>query len=252
MSEHRLDALVAPDVVDHNPFPSRAPASTGSGRRSPSSSRARPTPPTPSRTRSLPTTGSSCAGAAWAPTTASSWGHRDGTADRHDGNRHPPARRRRQDRRDEVAQQPVEPAHAAAPFLGELVAAVGEEAQDRGVVVGRDAAQPAGVVRRDDGDAGGVDAVGLAAVAGLQQPGPSGQGGRHVDDRLADADQSLGEEAPEPVGAFDGPGPLRPVGRPGEQLGQRGLVGSARTRTWPRERARSSRAAAVRPAAVAA
>ena len=93
----------------------------------------------------------------------------------------------------EVAQQHVEAVDGAAAFLVEVVAAVGEQPQHRGVVVAGDLAQP-GVAHRHDRDRGGVDVVGLAAMAGVQQPCAGGELGGHVHNRLAGSDQLLGEQ----------------------------------------------------------
>lgn len=117
---------------------------------------------------------------------------------------------------DQVAQVPVQPVHGAASFPGQLVAAVGLQAQDPGVIVSCDAGQVE-ALGSDQGDAAGVDVVGLAAVAGLEQPGPRGEGGGHVDYVLAGSDEALGEQLTEAVGSLDRPAPLRPLSRPGEQ-----------------------------------
>ena len=71
--------------------------------------------------------------------------------------------------RVQVAQQPVKAVDRAAALAGQLVAAIGQQPQDRGVVVGRDREQVA-MVQRDEGDAARVDAVGLAAVPARQHP----------------------------------------------------------------------------------
>lgn len=62
--------------------------------------------------------------------------------------------------------------HPAA-LLGQLVAAVGQEPQHRAVVLGADAAQVE-LALGHPGDAGGIDAVGLASVAAGEQASVAG------------------------------------------------------------------------------
>jgi hypothetical protein len=90
--------------------------------------------------------------------------------------------------------QPVEDAGALA---GQVVTAFGQQPQDGGLVLGGHGAQPR-AVQGDLGDAGRIGGVGLAATAGVQQPGPGRQGGRHVQDLLAGGGQLLGDGRPSP------------------------------------------------------
>ena len=114
----------------------------------------------------------------------------------------------------QVAQQDVQAVEDPDAFAGQVVAALGEQTQLGGVVLGHDGAQPF-VAHGDVGDAGRVGGVGLAGAAGVQQSGAGGEGGRHVDDVFAGGGEQLGDAAPEAGGAFDGESALRPPGRPG-------------------------------------
>ena len=62
----------------------------------------------------------------------------------------------------------------------------------------------------DNGDAAGVDAVALAAVAALKHTGARGQRRRNVNDGLAGCDELLGQQSSKTAGAFDRPDALRP------------------------------------------
>jgi hypothetical protein len=59
----------------------------------------------------------------------------------------------------------VEPVDHPAALPGEFIAAVTEEPQHRAVVLGADSVE-VGLALSDPGDAGSVDAIGLAPVAG--------------------------------------------------------------------------------------
>nr|WP_204296755.1 hypothetical protein [Actinoplanes capillaceus] len=88
----------------------------------------------------------------------------------------------------------------------ELVAAVNEQPQCHGGVV--------------DGDAVGIDRVGLAALAGGEHPGAGGQFRRDVKDGLAVGDQALGDVPADTVAARDRPDPVTrwsALGRAGRQ-----------------------------------
>ncbi|MEJ7705938.1 MAG: hypothetical protein WKF82_00915 [Nocardioidaceae bacterium] len=90
-----------------------------------------------------------------------------------------------------------------------------------------------------------VAGVGLAVVAGVEEPDPGGELGRDIDDVLAGLEQPLGERTADAVGALDGPDPLGPGLRVGPHRGVAGLVGAEparaeqllvarrRPRSWP-------------------
>jgi hypothetical protein len=109
----------------------------------------------------------------------------------------------------------------------ELVAAVRQQPQHGGVVLGGDASQIR-VVQRGGRDRGRVGVVGLASVSGVEHADSGGEFGGHVDDVLAAGDQLLGEQPAEPVGAFDGPSAVRPLSGPRSQRACRGLLVSTR------------------------
>jgi len=113
----------------------------------------------------------------------------------------------------------VQPVDGAAALGGQLVAAIGEQPQQRAVVIGADGGEVVAVLG-DDRDAARVDAVALAPVPALQHPDLGGQRRRDIDHGLAGSDQLLGQQAPEPAGAFDRPDTLRPAARPGEQAAE--------------------------------
>lgn len=97
----------------------------------------------------------------------------------------------------QLSQQPVQPVERAAPLARELVAAIGQQAQHAAVVIGADRCQVAAVLG-DDRDAVGVDAVGLAAVAGLQRAGAGSQSRGDFDDGLARATSCWASRPPRP------------------------------------------------------
>jgi hypothetical protein len=70
------------------------------------------------------------------------------------------------------------------------------------------------------GDAGRIGGVGLAATAGVQQPGPGGQGGRHIQDLLAGDGQLLGDGPSQPVGTLHREPPHRPPSSPRQELAE--------------------------------
>ena len=72
--------------------------------------------------------------------------------------------------------------------------------------------------QRGDRHREGVIGVVLVGVPGLQQPHPCGQLRRHVQHPLPGGDQLLRQQAPQPGGALDRPGPRRPARRPRPQL----------------------------------
>jgi hypothetical protein len=120
---------------------------------------------------------------------------------------------------DEVSQQPVQPVEETGAFVGQVIAAFGQQPQDGGLVFGGDDAQ-VGAVQGDLGDAERVGGVGLAAPAGGQQPGPDRQGRRHVDDVFTGRRQLLGDPSAETACALDREPALRPCLRPLGQLSE--------------------------------
>jgi len=78
-----------------------------------------------------------------------------------------------------------------------VVAAVRGQPQQRSVVLNSDRLQ-VGSTLSDQCDADGVQLVGLAAVALLQQPGTRCQLGPDIEDRLSGSHQMLGDEVPQP------------------------------------------------------
>ncbi|GAA4978812.1 hypothetical protein GCM10025331_87010 [Actinoplanes utahensis] len=81
---------------------------------------------------------------------------------------------------------------------------VDEQPQRHGGVVEVDLPQVVGA-QRGDGDAVGVDRVGLAALAGSEHAGAGGQLRRHVEDGLAVGDQALGDVPADAAAAFNRP-----------------------------------------------
>ncbi len=94
---------------------------------------------------------------------------------------------------------------------------LGPDLQHRPVVISGHRAAGPGPQRRDR-DGQRVVRVVLVRVAGLQQPDPGRQLRLHVQHPLADGDELLGQQVTEPGSALHGPGPVRPRGRPRDQL----------------------------------
>jgi hypothetical protein len=63
----------------------------------------------------------------------------------------------------------------------------------------------------DDRDRVRVAGIGLAVVAGVEQPGSGGEFGRHVHNVLAGLEQTLGQRSAGTVAALDGSDPFGPV-----------------------------------------
>ena len=118
---------------------------------------------------------------------------------------------------DQVAQVSVQPVDRAAPFAGQLVAAVRQQPQHATVIIRGDAGK-IGALSGDERDRAGVDAVGLAAVSRLEGPHPRREGRGHIDDVLAGGDELLGQQLAQAAGAFDAPAALGPLRRPAQQL----------------------------------
>jgi hypothetical protein len=77
------------------------------------------------------------------------------------------------------------------------------------VVLRRDREQVAAVLR-DERDAAGVNAVGLAAVTARQHSRAGRQRRRDIDDALPGGDELLSEQPSQAGGALDRPHPLGP------------------------------------------
>ena len=125
---------------------------------------------------------------------------------------------------NQFRQQPLESVHGLHPTVGQFVAAVGQHSQGLELPIGSELAQ-AGSAQRDHRDGVRVERVGLAVVAGVEEPDPSGQLRRDVNNplagtsttrspvatsRLAGLDESLGQRAARAVGSLHGPDALRP------------------------------------------
>jgi hypothetical protein len=119
---------------------------------------------------------------------------------------------------EQVPQQPMQPVEDAGAFAGQVVAAFGQQTQDRGLVFGGHRTQ-GWAVQGNLSDAGRIGGVALAPTADTQQPRPGGQAGRHVQDLLTGRRQLLGDGSSQPVGALNGE-PRRPPSGPGRQLAQ--------------------------------
>jgi len=117
----------------------------------------------------------------------------------------------------------------------QVVATFGHQPQDGGLVLGRHDPQHR-IVQGDLGDTGRIRGVGLAATAGVQQPGPGGQGGRHVQDLLADGGQLLSDGSSQPVGALDREPPHRPPSSPRHKLADHAGIDQQPTLTQRRAR----------------
>ena len=75
--------------------------------------------------------------------------------------------------------------------------------------------------------------IGLAVVAGVEQPDPRGELRRDVDDVFASLEQPLRQRTTDPVRSFDRPGPRRPrLGVP-QHRGVASLVGGEPAVTEP-------------------
>ena len=129
----------------------------------------------------------------------------------------------------EFGQQRLESAHGLDPATGERLAAVGQHPHRLELAVDLEHPQVRGA-DGDDRDRVGVEGVGLAVVAGVEEPDPGGELGRHVDDVLAGLEQPLGERTSGTVGALDRPDPVRPGLGVGPHRRVAGLVGGEPSR----------------------
>jgi hypothetical protein len=116
----------------------------------------------------------------------------------------------------QLAQHGVEPARNLVLRPAQVPVPPRPYPQHRRVIIGCHRAAGPGAQRRD-GNRQGVVRVVLVTGAGGQQPDPGAQLGLHVQHPLADSDQLLGQQVPQPAGALDRPGALRPRRRPRHQ-----------------------------------
>jgi hypothetical protein len=123
----------------------------------------------------------------------------------------------------QVAEQHVEAVDPAGVLGDQVLAALGEQTHDRGVVLDLDAVE-APVVQCNGGDREGVGDVSLARTARSQQAGSRRQLRGDIENLLASGDELLGDTPSESGGALDSPLPRRPLGCPGEQRRRSGLV----------------------------
>ena len=103
-----------------------------------------------------------------------------------------------------MAQHRVQPTDHPSALRDQLVMAFGEQAQHRAVVLDLDDPQPRMAQRHDRGGAG-VVAVGLVAALGGEDPDPSRELGRHIDDVFTSGDELLGQQRTDPGRTFDRP-----------------------------------------------
>ena len=108
--------------------------------------------------------------------------------------------------RQQFGQQRLEPVDGLDPAPGQRLAAVGQHPQRLELAVELQHPQVLGA-DRDDRDRVRVVGVGLAVVAGVEEPDPGGELGRDVDDLLAGLEEPLRQR---PAGAVGCPRPPRP------------------------------------------
>jgi hypothetical protein len=130
---------------------------------------------------------------------------------------------------DQFAEQPLKPVDGLDSQPGELIASIRQHAQGLELSVGGELAQ-AGGAQGDHDDAVRVQGVGLAVVAGVEEPDPCGQLGRDIEDLLAGFDQASGQRAACTVGSLDGPNALRPCPHVAAHGCVAGLVGGVSAR----------------------
>lgn len=99
----------------------------------------------------------------------------------------------------------------------ELVAAIDQQPQRDGRIVGLDRPQP-GRAQRNQRNRVGIDRIGLAAVACREPPSLRRQLRRHVDHRLAGGHKSLRDVTPDTRAALHGPDTARVSTARGQQV----------------------------------
>ena len=110
---------------------------------------------------------------------------------------------------EQLGEQPLEPVDGLDALAGQLVASVGEHPQRLELTIGGEHAKTRSA-HGDDRDRVRVQGVGLAVVAGVEEPDPGGQLGRDIEDPFAGLDQPLGQRTAGAVGSLDRPDPVRP------------------------------------------
>ena len=84
----------------------------------------------------------------------------------------------------QIPQKDVQTVQDPDAFAGQVVAALGKQTQLRCLILGHDRPEPF-AAHCDMGNACRVSRIALAGSAGIKQPRPGGQGGRHIDHVLA-------------------------------------------------------------------
>jgi hypothetical protein len=110
----------------------------------------------------------------------------------------------------------MKPADGLGPQPGEVVVPIGQQPQHRGVVHRGDLTQPA-MAQGDNRRGPGIVRVGLVGTTRVEQADASRQRRRHINHRLADGDELLGEQRTQPGRRLDGPSTRREVGREAKQ-----------------------------------
>ena len=126
---------------------------------------------------------------------------------------------------DQFGQQPLEPVHGLDPQPGELLTAVAQHPQRFELPVGAQDTQRLGT-DRDDRYGVRIPGIGLAVVAGVEEPDPGSQLGRHVHHLLARLEEPLCQGSTGAVAALERPDPLRPSLCIVPHRGVAGLVGA--------------------------
>jgi hypothetical protein len=103
----------------------------------------------------------------------------------------------------------VEPVDRLDPGPGEFLTAVGQHPQRLELPVVGQHPKPVGT-DRDHCDRVRVVGIGLPVVAGVKQPGPCRELGRHIDDMFTVGQQPLRQRPARAVAALDRPHPVRP------------------------------------------
>ena len=134
---------------------------------------------------------------------------------------------------EQFGEQCLEPVNGLDPAPGQRLTAVGEQAHRLQLTVDLQDAQRVGA-DRDDRDRVSVERVGLPVVAGVEQPDPGGELGRHIDNMFPSFEEPLGERTSNSVSALDGPDPVRPGLRVLPHRGVASLVGAESTRPQQR------------------
>ena len=126
--------------------------------------------------------------------------------------------------RGELGEQPLQPVHGRDPLIRQLVAVVDKHPQRLELAVGGKDAQVLGA-DRGDRDRVRVVGVGLAAVAGVEEPCPGCELGGDIDDAFTGFQQALRQWAAHAEAAFDCPRPVRPLVHVLPHRREAGLVG---------------------------